>query len=65
MNVYGRSEPDQFALRSGEVDVNGAEVRHSGIETTRIVTLGGSDEVQIALDTLASVVDWWDPLAEG
>ena len=55
---------DQFAVRSGAVDVNGTEVRHSGIETTRVVTLGGGDVMQIAPGVLASVVNWWDPLAE-
>jgi len=64
MNVYGGLERDQFAVRSGAVDVNGSEVRHSGIETTRVVTLGGNDEVQIAPGALASVVNWWDPLSE-
>jgi peroxidase len=65
VNVYGRSKSDQFAVRSGVVDVNGTEVRHSGIETTRVVTLGGSDEVEIAPGVLASVLSWLDPMTEG
>ena len=44
--------------------MNGTEVRHSGIETTRVVTLGGSDEMQIAFGVLAGVMSWWDPLSE-
>ena len=44
--------------------MNGTEVRYSGIETTRVVTLGGSDDMQIDPGVLADVVSWWDPLDE-
>jgi peroxidase len=64
MNVYGRSQPDRFAVGPGLVAVNETEVRHSGIETTRIVTLGGNDDVRLAPDVLASVENWWDPFSD-
>jgi peroxidase len=67
LNVYGRSaaEPgDRFAVAAGAVDVNGNLVRHFGIETVRLVTLGGDDVIEIDPGVVADVVSWWNPLEE-
>jgi peroxidase len=64
MNVYGRSTNDQFAVGANTAVVNGTAVRYAGIETTRLVTMGGTDEVEIEPSVLAEVVSWWDPTNE-
>jgi peroxidase len=64
MNVYGRTVQDEFAVGAAAVDVNNNKIQYSGIESIRIVTLGGSDAVQIDPGVLADVVSWWNPLDE-
>jgi peroxidase len=64
MNVYGRTTDDRFAVGAAAVDANGNGIRYSGIETNRIVTLGGTDDVSIEPGVFADVKPWWDPLDE-
>jgi hypothetical protein len=64
MNVYGRLSQDAFAVESGAVAVNGTEIRHTGIEKTRVVTLGGGDTIVIDPSVLVDVVSWWGPWEE-
>jgi hypothetical protein len=64
MNVYGRSTNDQFAVRANAAMVNGTAVRYEGIETKRLVTMGGTDDVGIEPGVVAEVVSWWDPTDE-
>jgi hypothetical protein len=45
------------------VDINGNAIFATGIETTRLLTLGGGDSV-IDPDLLALVLAYWDPLDE-
>jgi peroxidase len=64
MNLYGRITNDQFAVRANTAAINGTEVRYAGIETKRLVTMGGTDEVGIEPGVVAEVVSWWDPTDE-
>ncbi|HVK09925.1 MAG TPA: peroxidase family protein [Gemmataceae bacterium] len=64
MNVYGRATDDQFAVGAAAVDVNGNGIHYSGIETTRVVTRGGDDDVSIEPGVVADVISGWDPLDE-
>jgi len=64
MNVYGRSTNDQFDLRANAAMVNGTAVRYMGIETKRLVTMGGTDDVGIEPGVVAQVVSGWDPMDE-
>src|SRR5262245_4099891 len=64
LNVYGRTIRDEFVAGAGSVDVNGNAVRHTGIETPRIVTRGGDDSVNVEPGVLVDLVSWWNPLDE-
>jgi hypothetical protein len=64
MNVYGRPADDRFAVSADIVDVNDTTIQYTGIETRRLVTLGGNDDVSIDPAVLVDVVSWWDPLDE-
>jgi peroxidase len=66
VNVYGTSRRDTFVVDPRTITVNANTARHSGLETIRVVTLGGGDGVQIdpAIASIVSVLVWWDPLDE-
>jgi len=61
MNLYGRLTNDQFAVRANTAAINGTELRYAGIETRRLVTMGGTDDVAIEPGVPVEVVSWWDP----
>jgi hypothetical protein len=52
-----------LSVSGRDVDVNGNKIHSTGFETTRLVTLGGNDEI-IDPDMLALVALYWNPLSD-